>query len=124
MLERPRVMTCLPGRSRSAAASAATAITESGRPARSSGLSRTSIQPLSSARTFWPNCGGDLGEALVDRFEPRLAGGVEAGAGADEHRVVAVGDAGLFGAERCAVLPHGFDAREKLGVEEDRIPVL
>ncbi len=53
--ERDRVMTCLPARSRSRAASAAAERTDSGRPARSSSPSSTSMKPFSAASTFWLN---------------------------------------------------------------------
>ena len=123
MLERPSVMTYLPGSLRSAAASAATAITDSGRPARSSGALEDQHPGALVGEDVLAEGGADLGEALVDRLEPGLAGGVEARAGADEIGVVAVDDARLFGAERGAVLPHGLDAAEQGRVEVDRVPV-
>ena len=53
MVERERVITCLPASPRSAAACAAAARTKSGSPARSASPSRTSDHAFSSASTFW-----------------------------------------------------------------------
>src|ERR1700730_8375287 len=52
MLERDKVMPCLPGRPQSAAVRAAAETSDAGRPARSSVAARTSTSALSSARTF------------------------------------------------------------------------
>ena len=55
MLERVLRIAHLPAWPRDSAAAAAASRTDSGRPARSSGLSRSSMWSVSSASTFWLN---------------------------------------------------------------------
>ena len=67
----------------------------------------------------------ERGEALVDRREPLLAGGVETRAGAHEIGVVAVEHAELLGVEpeRRAPLPERLDPAEERLVEGDLVAV-
>jgi hypothetical protein len=64
-------------------------------------------------------------QPLSDLGEPRLAGGVEPGTGAQEIPVVALEHARLLGieAERRPTLPQRCDAREELLVEIDLVGV-
>ncbi len=98
MLERDSVMTCLPGRPRSSAASRRR-LAQEGRQAGEIRLAvehergRRSRRPAHSAQ----NCVPSARQPLGDRGEPRLRLRLELRAGAHEGGVVAVEDAGLLG---------------------------
>ena len=70
--------------------------------------------------------GAERRQPLVDLGEPRLGRGIERGAGALEHQVVALEHARLLGrqAELVALAMQSIDAAEQRLVHEDAVPVL
>jgi hypothetical protein len=126
MLERERVITCLPGRPRSSAACAAAFAQE-----RRQALEiRLALQHELVGFLVGQHVLGELRaearEPLGDGGQPLLVLRPEPGARADEDGVVAVEDAGLFGAETQAVAPvvERSHAPEQGLVHEDAVAVL
>ena len=112
---------CLPGWPRSAAVRAAAARKLSGRPTRSSAPVENHRESLFVGKHVLPELGAQRRQPLADRGQPRLLLGREPGAGANEHRAVAIEHARGLRVERQPRLRpmQRFDALEQRVVEKN-----
>ncbi len=126
MLDRDRVMTCLPARPRSSAAPAAASTQERRKP----GEIRLAVEHEAVGVFVREHVLGELRAEVARRSvmaaRRALSSRLEAGARADEDRVIAVEDAGLFGreAERVLLPVERLDPAEERLVHEDGVAVL